>query len=67
MPPSFPSRSPNASVVEHLIAAERRRQWEKLVLIPSESICHPAAAAVLSSPFGNVYAEGQPTVQVAVL
>ena len=46
--------------IETLIDAERRRQWAKLILIPSESICLPEAAAVLASPFSNVYAEGQP-------
>ncbi len=48
------------SIVEMLVDAERRRQREKLTLIPSESICRPEAAAVLASPFSNVYAEGQP-------
>jgi len=48
------------SLVETLVDAERRRQWETLVLIPSESICHPDAAAMLASPLSNIYAEGQP-------
>lgn len=39
---------------------ERERQWRKLIMIPSESICHPGAAVVLSSEMGHVYAEGLP-------
>jgi len=49
----------DVSVVEDLIGHERMRQWRDLVLIPSESICLPSTAAVLSSVFTNVYAEGQ--------
>ena len=40
--------------------AERLRQWRKLIMIPSESICHPAAAEVLTGDLGNIYAEGLP-------
>jgi glycine hydroxymethyltransferase len=40
--------------------AEQRRQWRALVMIPSESICHPEAAAVLTSELDGVYAEGLP-------
>ena len=58
LPPSAPQKFKSA--VEEVIAAERRRQWEKLVFIASESICHPEVAAVLNSPLSNVYAEGQP-------
>jgi glycine hydroxymethyltransferase len=57
MPSSHPEYS---SAVRNIIDAEERRQWDKLVLIPSESICHPDVADVLSSVFSNVYAEGQP-------
>ena len=56
--PSF--GSPTESRVHEVIEAETRRQWQKLVLIPSESICHPDAAEVLTSPFSNIYAEGRP-------
>ncbi|MFW6158617.1 MAG: serine hydroxymethyltransferase, partial [Planctomycetota bacterium] len=48
------------SQISQLVAAERWRQWQKLVLIPSESICRPEVADVLASPFTNIYAEGQP-------
>ena len=50
---------PESDVTE-LIEAERRRQWEKLILIPSESICLPEVSEALGSPFSNIYAEGQP-------
>ena len=40
--------------------AERERQMRQLIMIPSETICHPAAAEVLKTEFGNVYAEGLP-------
>ena len=43
-----------------LIDRERRRQREKIVLIPSESICPPAVLEALASPFSNIYAEGYP-------
>jgi len=54
--------SPNEyrSDVCSIIEAEERRQWEKIVLIPSESLCHPEVSKVLSSVFSNIYAEGQP-------
>jgi len=58
---AFPPSGPSAeSRVRKVIEAETRRQWQKLVLIPSESICHPDAAAVLATPFSNIYAEGRP-------
>jgi glycine hydroxymethyltransferase len=40
---------------------EHERQWRQLVMIPSESIGHPAAVELLSSEFNNVYAEGLPS------
>ncbi len=40
--------------------AERARQWRRLIMIPSESICHPAAAEVLNGELGYIYAEGLP-------
>ena len=40
--------------------AERERQCSQLVMIPSESICHPRAAEVLAGELGNIYAEGLP-------
>ena len=48
------------SAIADVCRAERWRQWRTLIMIPSESICHPAAAKVLASDLGNVYAEGQP-------
>ena len=50
----------SASAIAEVCRAERERQWRKLVMIPSESICHPAAAEVLSCDLGNIYAEGRP-------
>ena len=60
---SFPfAREPDAarSGILAVTLAERERQWRKLIMIPSESICHPEAAAVVSSDLGNIYAEGLP-------
>ncbi len=51
-----------ASAVEEACAEEARRQWESLILIPSESICLPQAREALASPFSHVYAEGRPEV-----
>ena len=50
------------SLVERACADEARRQWENLILIPSESICLPEARAVLSSSFSHIYAEGRPDI-----
>ncbi len=61
--PSFPFANkpdPRKSDILHIGEDERERQWGKLVMIPSESICHPAAAAVLAGEMGHVYAEGLP-------
>jgi glycine hydroxymethyltransferase len=57
----FGESSPAPSTVDAIIAAERRRQYDSLILIPSESICHPSCSEVLASCFSNVYAEGQPS------
>ena len=43
-----------------LIAAEERRQREKIILIPSESYAPPAVREALGSVFTSVYAEGYP-------
>ena len=48
--------------MEAVCAEETRRQWESLILIPSESICLPEARAVLASTFSHVYAEGRPDI-----
>ena len=43
-----------------VLAGEDSRQQEKIILIASESIAAPAVRALMSSNFGNVYAEGYP-------
>lgn len=43
-----------------LIDWEEKRQRQKLILIPSESICPKAVREALASPFTSVYAEGYP-------
>ena len=43
-----------------LIAAEERRQREKIILIPSESLTPPAVREALGSALTSVYAEGYP-------
>jgi glycine hydroxymethyltransferase len=48
------------SQVDKLIAAERRRQREKIILIPSESFTPPAVREALASEFTSIYAEGYP-------
>ncbi|NLW50525.1 MAG: glycine cleavage system aminomethyltransferase GcvT [Candidatus Brocadiaceae bacterium] len=48
------------SAVNSVCDAERHRQWRTLVMIPSESICHPQSAAPLAGELGNIYAEGLP-------
>ncbi|MBE0478545.1 glycine cleavage system aminomethyltransferase GcvT [Candidatus Aerophobetes bacterium] len=45
----------------HIIQLEKARQIEKIILIPSESICPGPVQEALSSPFGNLYAEGYPS------
>ena len=54
------SPDPERSDILRTAEAERLRQWRKLIMIPSESICHPAAAEVLTGELGNIYAEGLP-------
>jgi glycine hydroxymethyltransferase len=43
-----------------LIAAEERRQREKIVLIPSESLTPAPVREALGSVFSSIYAEGYP-------
>ncbi len=43
-----------------LIAAEEKRQREKIILIPSESLTPPAVREALGSALTSVYAEGYP-------
>jgi glycine hydroxymethyltransferase len=46
--------------LNRLVMAEDHRQKSKIILIPSESIAPPAVRALMSSNFGNIYAEGYP-------
>ena len=61
MNPSHPSRlidvDPQTAA---LISAEERRQREKIILIPSESLTPAPVREALSSAFTSVYAEGYP-------
>lgn len=58
---AWPSKkSGGESQMSEIVNTETTRQWEKLILIASESICHPEAQKVLSTPLTNLYAEGQP-------
>jgi len=43
-----------------LIAAEERRQRDKIILIPSESLTPPAVREALGSVLTSIYAEGYP-------
>ncbi|HOX07726.1 MAG TPA: serine hydroxymethyltransferase [Planctomycetota bacterium] len=51
--------------VADLLAAEDRRQAEKLVMIASESITPPAVRAALDSSLSSIYAEGYPHPRMA--
>ncbi|MGH2538485.1 MAG: glycine cleavage system aminomethyltransferase GcvT [Candidatus Promineifilaceae bacterium] len=44
----------------HLLAAEDRRQAEKIILIASESLAPDVVRELMGSRFANVYAEGYP-------
>jgi glycine hydroxymethyltransferase len=46
--------------LNQLVHFEDRRQQEKIILIPSESIAPPSVRELMSSNFGNIYAEGYP-------
>jgi glycine hydroxymethyltransferase len=46
--------------VAELAAAEERRQKEKIILIPSESLTPKAVREALGSAFTSIYAEGYP-------
>ena len=48
------------STIASICRTEHERQLDQLIMIPSESICHPEAAAILTSELGNIYAEGLP-------
>jgi glycine hydroxymethyltransferase len=53
------------SLVEQSLRDETRRQRDELILIPSESICYPECEKIVASPFGNIYAEGQPDLRLS--
>jgi len=44
----------------NILSGERERQKDKIILIPSESICSKAVIETLATPFSNIYAEGYP-------
>ena len=46
--------------IAKLISAERRRQEQTLMLIPSENYASQAVEEAVGSPLGNKYAEGYP-------
>jgi len=46
--------------VAALIAAENRRQQEKIIMIPSESLTPPPVREAIGSVFTSIYAEGYP-------
>ncbi len=48
------------SRVEQVRQREAERQRRSIILIPSESMCIPPAAAMTGSEFGHIYAEGYP-------
>jgi glycine hydroxymethyltransferase len=47
-------------LVSEIIDLEAIRQNEKIILIPSESICPSPVLKALGSPLNNIYAEGYP-------
>ena len=48
-------------LVAGLITQERRRQRDKLILIPSETLTPAPVRAALGSPLTSIYAEGYPS------
>ncbi len=46
--------------LSRLVELEDKRQLEKIILIPSESMASPPVRQLMSSNFGNIYAEGYP-------
>ncbi len=49
---------------DRIIAFEEERQTEKLILIPSESICPKAVRQALGCVFTDIYAEGYPSLRM---
>lgn len=63
MPKSFIVQGPVAEVdpaLYDLIRREDKRQEEKIILIPSESVAPPPVVEALGSSLTNIYAEGYP-------
>ncbi len=54
-------------MIDDLIQWEEERQARRLILIPSESLCHPVVRRTMASVYGNLYAEGYPSSQVTFL
>jgi len=51
--------------INTIIDFEASRQIQKLILIPSESICPKPVREALGSPFSNLYAEGYPSPRMS--
>jgi glycine cleavage system T protein len=49
---------------DRIIAFEEERQANKIILIPSESLCPKAVRQALSCVFTNLYAEGYPSLRM---
>lgn len=47
--------------IDKLISLEEERQVRRLIMIPSESLCHPVVRRTMDSVYGNLYAEGYPS------
>lgn len=52
-------------LIHDLIRLEEERQERRLILIPSESLCHPVVRRTMETVYGNLYAEGYPSSLVA--
>jgi len=52
------------SDIDFLIGQEEKRQREKIILIPSESIAPKSVREALGSVFTNLYAEGYPSISM---
>lgn len=51
--------------INTIIDFEASRQTQKLILIPSESICPKPVREALGSPFSHLYAEGYPSPRMS--
>ncbi len=54
-------------VIHDLIELEEERQVRRLIMIPSESLCHPTVRRSMESVYGNLYAEGYPSSMATYL